>query len=187
MSRIDPVIFVWREVEVADDEDGVIRVVKAMVPEPRFARLADRQYALGAAYRLAPDEGQSKASRGHFFASVHEAFQNLPEGMQPAFPTEEHLRKWALIEVGYFDEKQFEFASPEAAQSFALYCRTEQPFARILVRGCMVIVRKAKSQSPKAMGGKSFQESKQAVLDCLATMIGVNARDLRKEGTKTNV
>ena len=38
------------------------------------------------------------------------------------------------------------------------------------------------SQSQRAMGGKRFQESKQAVLNWIAAQIGVDAEELRRAG-----
>lgn len=179
--QIAPVSFEWREVEVADHEDGVIRTVMAMVPVKRFRRFAGEQYQAGHVYRLGPFEEQSEASRGHFFACVHTAWLNLPETVTPRWKSETHMRRWILIRCGWYDEKEFELKDEEQAFRLGTFIRTEDPYASMTVHGNKLIVRRAMTQSPKAMGKHNFEASKQDVLSYLSNLIGVDVTTLRKE------
>lgn len=158
-----PIIFQW---------DG-----EAMHPVRSFARLADEQYVIGQQYRLVQEAGRSKRSHDHFFASVEDAWANLPERWAGRFPTAEHLRKWALIKAGYRDERSIVAASKAEAQRVAAFVKPMDEFAVVVVTEAVVTVYTAKSQSRKAMGGPVFQKSKQDTLDVLAEMVGVKAAD----------
>jgi hypothetical protein len=63
----------------------------------------------------------------------------------------------------------------------AAFVRPTDDFAIVTATGATVTVWTAKSQSVKAMGGKDFQVSKQAVLDVIADLIGVSPETLSRE------
>lgn len=182
MSSPLPIVYEWRVVDVVDG-DGVVSTVEAMVPIGRYRKLARKQFGDPAEREQhALEAVQSRDMKRHnaFFAAVHDSFLNLPEGVAPRFPSEEHLRKWALIECNFFDEKEFEADSPANARGLALFVRTQDEYARISVHGRKVIVRRAKSQSLAAMGAAEFYDSKKAVLDLLSSMIGVKRGELQR-------
>lgn len=182
---VHPVVFVWQSVDVTD-EHGEVRRVKGMVPLPRFDNTCGRQYVDGTEYELGPVGTRSKKSHDQFFAAVGESFHNLPEKIQARWPTDEHLRKWILIETGWFDEKEFECPDEKFARRLATFVRTEDEFARILIHrnadgGFKVIVRRAKSQAYGAMNKDDFQASKKDVLDYLEHLTGIPVSTLKKE------
>lgn len=146
---------------------------EAFEPMPGFARMADRHYVVGAVYDIGAVEGRSELSHRHEFAWLREAWRNLPERLADAFPTSEHLRKRALIDAGFFTETIIDAGANAAALRVAAYVRSEDEFALVIVRGPAVVIRKAKSQSRRAMGGSEFQASKSAVLDTVSALIGV--------------
>ncbi len=152
-----PLVFSW---------DG-----EAMVP--KVPRLADRQFVVGETYRLAVQEERSAASHGHYFARLHELWLNLPEDVAENFPTEEHLRKRALIEAKFYDQDIIDCGSNKVAPTVAAAIRKRDDFALIHIQDQFVIVRTAKSQSIKAMGKDVFQKSKEAVLEIVEAMVGV--------------
>ncbi|HZH10599.1 MAG TPA: hypothetical protein VEZ24_09525 [Microvirga sp.] len=53
-------------------------------------------------------------------------------------------------------------------------------YSVVVVRGPIVVVRKPKSQSRRAMGKEEFQQSKQAVLEIVSNMIGVQPEALTR-------
>lgn len=174
-----PIVFVWTELEVCA-EGGVIETARAMVPHLRYARVAARQFELGGEYPLEVVQNRSMASHNQYFAAVGEAYDNLPEKISASFPSAEHLRKWALIQCGHFEQKETEWDTRRDAMRHATFVRIEDEFARIKVDKTVVIVRRAKSQSLGAMKKKEFEQSKKDVLDLLESMTSVPKGSLMK-------
>ncbi len=144
------------------------------------ARMADQDYVVGQTYRVAPVEDRSARSHRHFFASVNEAWRNLPEELVERFPSAEHLRKYALIRAGYRDERSIVCASKAEAQRVAAFIRPMDDFALVIVKEAVVIVYTPKSQSLRAMGKREFQASKDAVLEVVSQIIGVSRPTLEQ-------
>lgn len=159
-----PVVMVW---------DGV-----GMMPVPAAAALCAEQYTIGEKYLMDEVRGRSMKSHDHFFVTVAELWATLPEAGDGTFPTAEHLRKFALIKAGYCDVRSNHFASKVQAERVATFIRPLDEFALVVTSAASVTVYTAQSQSIKAMGGKVFQESKAAVLDIIAAMLGVSADQL---------
>ncbi len=168
MTAIYPVAFQW-------DGDNMLCI---------NPRLADRQYVVGEIYRLVPQEDRSDASHNHYFATINEAWKNLPEDIADRWPTSEHLRKWALIKSGYRDERTTVAASKAEAQRLVAFIRPIDDYAVVIAKDAVVTVYTAKSQSMRAMGKADFQKSKADVLDVLSGLIGVGTDDLRREAGK---
>jgi hypothetical protein len=57
-------------------------------------------------------------------------------------------------------------------------------YAIVLMEGMVVTVWRAESQSYKAMGKKRFTESKRAVLDYCASLVGVSTNDLERNAER---
>lgn len=156
-----PVTFTWTD-------DGV------MVPLPRFRRACDRLFAVGAEYPLVIEEARSSNSHRHYFASVTEAWKNLPEAFAEQFPSADHLRKWALIKAGFYHERSVTCSSADDARRVAAFVEPFDEYAVVSVAGDVVRVYTAKSQSVRHMGKDEFQRSKTAVLEILSGLIGVD-------------
>lgn len=132
---IRPVTFVWHEAEIADG-DGVLHKLMVMVPHERFRSRAAGQYEAGAEYTMIPVEARNRAFHNAYFAQINEAFKNLPEQVQARWDNVEHFRKWALVEEGFYTEKDFDFEGHLAerkARKLAAMIRTEDDYARIWV------------------------------------------------------
>lgn len=151
---------------------------ESFAPLPRFARLADKQFVVGEQYRLEVCEERSRASHNFFFASISEAWKNLPDDLAERFQTPDHLRKFALIKSGYHDERSVVCASKAEAQRIAAFIKPIDDYAIVVVNEATVRFFTAKSQSMKAMGKKDFAASKTAVLDVVSAMIGVDTKAL---------
>lgn len=154
---------------------------ESLIPLPRFARQADKEFVVGQVYKMTEVQERSAASHNHFFASVHEAWLNLDEHDAERFPNEESLRKFALIKAGYADSNQIVASSKAEAQRLAAFIRPIDEYALVSVVGPVVTIYRAQSQSMRAMGKQRFNESKQAVLDVLAGMVGVKSQQLAHE------
>lgn len=153
-----------------------------MVPVRRLT--ADKTYVDGELYRLGVVEERSLNSHNHFFAALHEAWLNLPELMAERFPTEEHLRRTALIEKGWHNSHTLACASNAQAVRVAAFMKPIDEFAVVIVRGSTVTRYTAKSQSARAMGREEFQKSKQDVLDYVADLIGKTPKELAANAGK---
>jgi CRISPR/Cas system Type II protein with McrA/HNH and RuvC-like nuclease domain len=160
-----PVIFTW---------DGDV-----MVPLLRFKRLCDKEFTVHEQYPLVVQEERSRVSHAHYFASVNEAWANLPEAVAEQFPTSEHLRKYALIKAGYADERSIVCSTKAEAQRVAAFIKPMDAYAVVVVKEAVVKVFTAKSQSVKSMGRDEFQDSKQKVLNILADLVGVRIEALQ--------
>lgn len=147
---------------------------EAMRPLRRFHNVCNAEYVVGEFYRCEVLEERSVVSHRHYFATLHDYWLNLPEQQAERFPTEEHLRKYALIKCGYADQRQQVCASHAEALRFAAFIRPIDTYALVTVTEAVVTIWTAQSQSTKAMGRKPFQESKTAVLDWCASLLGID-------------
>jgi hypothetical protein len=155
---------------------------EAFEPLSRHREECDREFVIGEIYRLAEVSERSQASHNHYFAALHQAWLNLPETIAAQFPSEEHLRKHALIKAGYVNIRQFLAESTEQATKLAKFLRPLDEYCIVTTEDSMVTVWTAKSQSMRAMKKKEFEESKAKVLDVVAAMIGSSAAELTREG-----
>lgn len=143
----------------------------SFVPLSRFQKKCDEEYVVGEIYAMEVKEFRSMASHNHYFAQVADYWANLPELIAPSFPTPEHLRKFALIKCGYYNQTSHVEESKSAAQKLAAFIKPMDDFALVTVNECEVCHYTAKSQSTKAMGKRVFQESKEAVLTFLEDLV----------------
>lgn len=152
------------------DGDGRFHVL------PHARALATEHYGQGEVVKLAPVEEPSQKSRGHYFAVLHECWQNLPEAQTGRWLNEEHFRKHGLIATGNRDERSVVCASKAEAERVAAFIRPMDEYAVIVASEAVVTVYTAKSQSLKAMGKAAFQKSKEDVLAWAAEQAGVTVQ-----------
>ncbi len=157
---------------------------ECFTPLSRQAKEADKRFVIGEVYALDHVEERSLKSHRQYFASIRDAWLNLPEQMGDTFPTAEHLRKHALIRSGFFDKRSIMAANKAEALRLAAFIRPLDDFAIVTVSNSLVEVYTAKSQSHRAMPKAEFQASKQAVLDWIAGLIGTDAANLSKQGAE---
>jgi hypothetical protein len=162
-----PVIFQW---------DG-----DAMKPLARFEKLCAKQYVVGLEYPMVVQEQRSRASHNQYFAAIQDAWDNLPEIHAGRWPTPEHLRKWALVQAGYRVEKTIVAKTKADALRISAFVQSLDEWAVVLVNGNIVAHYTAKSQSLSAMDRKEFQASKQAVLDVLDKLLGLEPGSLTRQ------
>jgi hypothetical protein len=162
-----PILYLW---------DG-----QAMRPAaPAFYRRCNEAFEAGKRYTLVEQEERSDQTHKHQFAWLREAWQSLPEKLTDQFPTPEHLRKKALIECGFYDETIIDVGTKTAALRVAVFLRTVDEFAHVVVREGLVVRRVAKSQSRRTMGKEEFARSKSAILDHIAALLEVDPERLRQ-------
>lgn len=155
----------------------------ALHPEPRFHNVVRSTFVEGPVYWVNVEAERSEQTHKHEFAFVRNAWRQIPDELAESYPTPDHLRRRALIQAGYFDEQVIDAGSNAAAIRVATGVRSfpGESFSMVFVRGPYCIIRRAQSQSYKAMGAKAFHESKQAILQVIADMIGVPPEVLAKQ------
>lgn len=144
----------------------------------------DQQFVIGEVYPMARYEDRSYASHNHEFAWLKTAWENLPEELAEQYPSPETLRKKALVQCGFFDETIVDAGTKAAALRVAAAFRAREEFSCIVVRGPLVIIRSAKSQSRRSMAKGEFQASKQAILELISGLLGVTPETLSKNAGK---
>ena len=151
-----------------------------MRPWPRFQRAADAQFVIGRSYRLQEVFEHSSRSQAHWHACIGEVFKNLPETMVDRFPSQEHFRKWVLVQCGYATERVIACATlAEAHRVMALAAQMDE-YAVVSRSGSSVSIWVAKET--KRMLKKDYQEMKDKTLGFMAGLIDVTPGDLAKHG-----
>lgn len=146
---------------------------------PTRVELAARQFRPDGHYLLEAHHERSYQRHKAYFASLHHAWSSL---RVDDFPTPEHLRKFALIRCGYYDERVLFCDNPQSAERTAAFIRPMDDFAIVIRDNNLVRVETAKSQSYKAMGRDEFNQSMEDVLNYVAGLIGVSTEDLIAQG-----
>lgn len=156
------------------------------VPRPHVLERIREEVGAGEVVQLTlrdADEDRTQKSHNHYFACIKEAFNTIPEAMEERWGSTEHLRKWALIQAGYRNERTFSAASKAEALRLAAFIRPMNEFAVVIVREAVVVEWTAKSQSRLAMGKTDFGASKKAVLAKIAEVLGVEPESLGRAAT----
>lgn len=157
---------------------------EALVPLRRFDNRFKSEFEKGKRYQMEEIEQRSGKSHRHFFASVAEAWSNLPEEYAQEFASPEHLRKYALIKTGWHDVAYFPFASKEEAMRYVTYHRARDEFAIVTINDNVVTIYTAKSQKSRGkdrMSNEDFQASKNDVLDYVWNLCGVDRETGERE------
>src|SRR3974390_704359 len=145
------------------------------VPLPAFAEDCDREFAEGEERWLDTHFDRSMQSHNHYFAALNTSWSNLPEDYRLRFATPQSLRKWCLIEAGWYTTPEpYTLVTPSAALRLAHHLTRDYPADRIYGDPAdprTLVWKIARSQSMRAMGKKDFQASKDAVLDKAAELI----------------
>lgn len=135
---------------------------------PTQPELAARQFWAGGIYLLEPPREERQGARHRaYFATLHDDWARLD---RPEFPTPEHLRKFALIQKGWRDERTLACRSYASALEIAKFCQPLDPYAVLSIEGSLLRVWTARSQSYAAMGREDFNASMDAVLDYCASL-----------------
>lgn len=153
-----------------DALEGVLR--------PRYPQRTASHLEDGKLYLMAVQKPRNMDAHRAYFAAVHEAWMNLPEQIAHRFPSSEHLRKWALIHTGYYNEEQMVCDTEEDAKRMGTFIRRMDRFAVITVKGNVISSYTAQSQSHEHMEADEFYKSKQDVLDFIAAKIGIEPQKL---------
>jgi hypothetical protein len=179
VNELEPIPFIW------DGEECVMRPARGYRP------LARRQFVHGEEYPLEVHEQRSMKSLRHYHAAIRNAWQNLRDEQRytaagdDKYPEPDSLRKWALVKLGYRNERFIVCDTPEHAQALVPKIQPINEEAIIVVSENVIKIYTARSQSMygrNRMTKEEFQRSKTEVLDLLAEHIGVSRTVLEKQG-----
>jgi predicted nucleotidyltransferase len=146
---------------------------EGFTPTQRHRKTADGYFVVGQRYALTEVHERSSRSHAHFFASMKEAYDNLPENIASQFKNAEHFRARGLIECGFCDEHSFVCASPADAIKAVSLVTKGQPYAAVSIVDNAAVVRIAHSQSYKAMNKAEFENTHQQVLEWAWHLVGL--------------
>jgi hypothetical protein len=142
-----------------------------------FAKRCDQTLVIGEVLQWEQLNERSAASHKHYFATIADAWANLPEAQAADFPNPETLRKHALIKAGYCTVARVVCADNPGAIALCALMQAMDSYAICEMSGRVVTVYRAQSQSMRAMGKKAFQESKERTLHVISSIIGVDIAD----------
>lgn len=148
--------------------------------DKRQVGICDERLGLGEVVTMAPVEERSKRSHDHFFAQMEEMWETRPEHLTDAYPTADSFRKRALIATGHCDTNTTVCASNAEALRMLALANALAPESLAIVRGAVVTVYTAHSQSKKAMGKEAFQKSKDDCLGWAAEQLGIDGQGARE-------
>lgn len=145
----------------------------AFVPSGAHLRRACEQFGEGEVVLMEVENSRSMRSHRHFFASLHDLWSTLPErfALEPWSQSPEHFRRFCLIRAGYSETQTYHCESKAEAARLATALRPLDEFSIIVARGALVMRFTAQSQSIKAMGADTFQQSKTAVLELAEALV----------------
>lgn len=144
-----------------------------MRPLGRHEKLANDKFVVGEIYRCAVQEDRSAESHNHQFAWLHEAWLTLPEHIAGRFLNEDQLRRHALIAGGFCDSQTVVCANRAEAERWCRHLRQREPDTIVSINGNVLVQFTAHSQSRRAMDKRTFQASKDAVLDYVQNLLEV--------------
>lgn len=144
---------------------------EAMRPLPRFHNVANAEFVVGEKYRCEVQEDRSWVSHKHQFAWLHDAWLSLPEHVASRFLNEDQMRKHGLIAGGFCDSTTVPCTSRAEAERWYKHLKAREPDTVISINGNVLIQFTAWSQSRRAMDAQTFQRSKTAVLEYVASLL----------------
>ena len=158
---------------------------EVMEPLPRFREECRKTFENQHIYRMEEIQARSEASHRAFFASLNEAWANLPDELAQEFTTAESLRKYALIKSGHCNQHTFSCATRAEALRLSAFLKPLDEFGVIRVNGATVTRYVAHSQSYRAMDKETFRKSFDDVLRIVAEMIGTSVKTLDANAGKS--
>jgi len=154
---------------------------EAFQPANKFwAGKCDQRFIVGQGYVMDEVHQRSLASHAHYFAELHDLFLSLPEDMAEGMPSEEHFRKHALIRTGYRSTIHHFCKTPDEAERLQAVIKQYDIYQIVECEGCIVTVHHALSQDMKSMDKKTFEESKEAVLNWCHALVGSDRQAERR-------
>jgi len=136
--------------------------------------LLDRKLVAGEHYRIDIYNERSEAFHNKYFATIAEAWLNLPDPWDSILPSPKHLRKYALIKAGWCDVVTLPLKSASDAIAAVSALKLLDSYCLAVPSKNVVTVYKARSQRRAFQDAASFHETAHKVFDVIASIIGVD-------------
>lgn len=125
---------------------------------------------------LSGDALSADPARRRYFAILRDVWQNLRPPYSQMWPSSEHMRKELLCRVGWCDTRQVAAGSKSAAQNIAEAMRGLDRYAIVEVRGDVITIHTARSQSRKMQPKQQFLECAEQVYRLIEELTGIDAQ-----------
>lgn len=156
-------------------------------------QILDEHLTAGDLVCLTEDNSRSMKQHRWLFALVRKAFDTLPMDQVLRFPSEEHLRKYALIKAGWCDINTQSFSTPEmaklAAKAFKIGANITtdgRNFTMTVVRDDTVMYVTPRSISLRACKGAEWESACQGVVNYLCELLHCDVTQLL-DGVAANI
>jgi len=113
-------------------------------------------------------------ARRRYFAIIRESWQNLRPPWSDMFSSSEALRKYCLIKAGWCDTTTVVAGSRKAAQDVAEAMRRLDRYALVEIRGDVLTIHVAKSQTRRHQPKALFVPCAEQVYRILSEMLGTD-------------
>lgn len=169
--KVRPIMMVRR---LLHDDAGQLH--ECFVPIDRFTNLFIRQYPRRDGedheYPMVPHEPRNMGWHRAYFAELKVMFDNLPDHIKKHFPTEAHLRSWALVHTHWCQSNHIACKDQESMMRLATYAREENGLAVIKLdeEKNTVHIFTPRSQSVALMSKEDFEASSRDVLDLVQSL-----------------
>lgn len=147
---------------------------------PYQATRCAEHFEIGGKYALIEYQPRNMPRHAALFAQLDEVWEQLPEGMADDFPTQDHLRAFALIKTGWHDRTSYILKDADEALKLAGDLRRRSQFSLVVVSGATVDFYEPKSQAVRAMKDPEFVKSMNDVLDYAANLVGIDRNTLKE-------
>jgi len=155
------------------------------VVSPFWQCRADKHYVVGQRYKIMEVPERNMGRHAAYFATVHEAWMNLPDDLAKQFPSADALRYRGLIQTGYCTMQTVTVASAAEARRVAMLFQPDDQYSVVIAKGNTVVKYKAMSQRLRAMGPKVFDKSVEDVLAWICQLLGVTLAELKANTGKS--
>lgn len=123
---------------------------------------------------ISGDSLSADPARRRYFAILRDAWQNLRPPYDQLWPSPEAMRKHLLCRVGWCDTTQVASGSKSAAINIADAMRSLDRYAVIEVRGDIITIHRARSQSRKAQPKAQFMACADRIYGELSGILGTD-------------
>jgi hypothetical protein len=173
-SRAPQIVFEWNG--------------EVMRPLAFHRDLCARTFEPGKRYKLIEFSERSRETHDHLFTTIRGYWRNWPEKYPRELPSEDTLRKHALIQTGHYIQSLMAHDSIDSAtayiRDFIRYIDYCEGSIVSTESGTATVMRIAKTLKKSVMGAAEFQKAKTDILDFCQSVTGIAPEQMEREAKK---